>query len=436
MLQGLIDYLISPATTAALVICGVVCGVKTRFVQVRRFKTAMLLPFCKEEKREGGFRSFSAAMTALSGTLGTGNIIGVAVSIGLGGAGAVFWMIAAAFLGMAVKYVEIYLSCADRVRDGNTFFGGPMVVIQKRLHTKRLAALFCILCIAASFGVGNLAQGNAVGVMIKQLSLSAEQQLCLTGILSVLFAGALYFGMRGGEKRITRITGVLTPIMAAGYLLGCGVLLWINRAYLPQAAASILQGAFGYRPAAGGFCGAVLASAVRTGVMRGLFTNECGLGSAPIVHAASGEKPHIAGLWGVFEVFFDTVAMCSITAMTLLTSNAAMRASEPYAMTACAFESVFGVCGIAFLMAALWLFALAAALGWGYYGSSCLRFLGRRDGIYAAAFAIAAAAGFFLSSDLVLRLSDFANGLMLLLHTGVILVILCAKRIKIDENQR
>lgn len=424
--HALYDIVLEPMSAVMLLLTGVLAGIKTGAVVFRQFGKAMCLPW-KGSHAKGSISSFGAAMTALAGTLGTGNIIGVAAAIKMGGPGAVFWMAAAAWIGMSVKYVEIYLACKTRVKTPLGLCGGPMYYIKRLLHAPKLAGVFAVCCILTSFGIGNLAQSNAAGIMIKRLPLASKWQDILLLAAAVLFALVLYIGMRGGEKRVSAISSVLTPMMAAGYLLGCLVLLFRCRERIPGAVAEILKSACGVKSAVSGISGAIMLRALKTGLTRGLFTNESGLGSAPIVHAAAEEDAHTAGLWGVFEVFFDTVVMCSITGLTLLVSAPAAAQSET--MAADAFASVFGIGGTVFLSAALWLFALAAALGWGFYGSRSLYFLtGERligQKLYALVFALVTVGGFFAAPEGILFFSDLANAVMLLLNTVSIFLILC-----------
>lgn len=418
-----------------LLLTGVLAGIKTGFVVFRQFGKAMRLPW-KRSHTGGSMSSFGAAMTALAGTLGTGNIIGVAAAIKMGGPGAVFWMAAAALVGMSVKYAEIYLACKTRVKTPLGLCGGPMYYMKGLLHAPKLAGIFAVCCILTGFGIGNLAQSNAAGIMLRRLPLASKWQNMLLLAAALLFALVLYVGMRGGEKRVSAITSVLTPLMAAGYLLGCLVLLVRCRERIPGAVAEILGSACGVKSAVSGVSAALLLKSLKTGLTRGLFTNESGLGSAPIVHAAAEEEAHTAGLWGVFEVFFDTVVMCSITGLTLLVS--APDAAQSETMAADAFASVFGIGGTVFLSAALWLFALAAALGWGFYGSRSLYFLtGERltgQKLYAFVFSAVTIFGFFAAPEGVLFFSDLTNSIMLLLNTASIFIILCANCIQINEN--
>ncbi len=435
VLSSLFYMLLEPMSAGLLTVTGILCGIKTHWVQFRCFAKSMRLPFQKQ-KKDGKMNSFSAAMTALAGTIGTGNIIGVAAAIEIGGSGAIFWMCVAAVLEMAVKYTEIFLAC--KTRKGN--HGGPMYYITDLLHAKWAGKIFAILCIGASFFIGDAAQTNAVGIVIKQLPVSGRTLYGLMFIVAGLFCLLLFIAMCGGGKRITKIAGVLTPIMALGYLIGCLTLIVLRINRLPQAVASIIMGAFGMRQMAGGFCGSIWILAVKSGFTRGLFTNESGLGSAPIVHAAADEEPHTAGLWGIFEVFFDTIIMCSVTALSLLVSDVTASGNGCYGMTAAVWEAAFGVSGNIFLIVALFCFAFAAALGWGFYGSRSIYFLFGKgktiQTIYIIVFVMMGFAGFFSSSESILMFSDMVNTALVLLNTGAICLILCAKCINISENKR
>lgn len=427
-----------------LLCTGVICGVKTKFIMFRQFGNALRLPFAagrnssrsaQNRHKRDTLSSFGAAMTALAGTLGTGNIIGVAAAIRIGGPGALFWMSVAAVCGMAVKYVEIYFACKSRRLSPAR--GGNMFLLQDVLHAPVLAKCFAISCIVTGFGVGNLAQTSAAGAIFSALPLAPSVRHAIVSAAAVLFAATLYVGMRGGGKRVGRMTSVLTPVVAIGYLLCCAVILVQHAERIIPVLGSVLRGGFGWNEVSGGFSGAGLALAVKTGVTRGLFTNESGLGSAPIAHAATAEQPHQAGLWGVFEVFFDTVVMCSVTGLTLLVSGVDPALSD---MTVQVFQAEFGTGGILFLCAALWLFGLAAALGWGFYGSQSLRFLygERQNGqkLYVLLFSAIACMGFYAPLSSVLFGSDIANSVMLLLGTGTILLLLDTDRVWNSDSSK
>lgn len=435
-LYALFDRILEPMAAGGLFVAGIFTGIKTRFVQFRCFGDAMRLTFGKKRTQKEGISSFGAAMMALAGTLGTGNMIGVGSAIAVGGAGAVLWMVIAAWIGMAVKYTEISLACQTRIKTDNGFLGGPMYYIRDWLHADKLSKVFAVCCILTGFGIGNLAQTSAVGMTVRSLHLSEKTLLPILFLMAFVFALCLYFGLGGGEKRVAKITSVLTPVMACGYLAGCLILILLHYKQIPQALAQIVCGAFSIKGVAGGVTGIAVSKSIKTGFTRGMFTNESGLGSAPIVHAASGEEPHTAGLWGIFEVFFDTVVTCSITGITLLVGS-----SDTLSLHSAAdvFSAAFGDAGTVFLSAALVCFALAAALGWGFYGNRCLLFLTggkqRFQKLYALLFSVTAFCGFFSASDGILLFADTSNSVMLLINTVSILLILCADCTQIKENR-
>ena len=430
---GLFSMVLEPMMIGMLFFIGVFAGIKTRWVQFRCFGKMLGILHHQKKEKDGEISSFAAAMTALSGTIGTGNIIGVAIALQTGGPGALFWMCAAAFLSMAVKYLEIALACTYRKQYGKMTCGGPMYYIERLLHSKYYGRCFAIACLITGCGVGNLAQTVSAANAVSLLAASDRGKRSLLFLAASLFALCLYLGMRGGGKMIGKITAVLTPCMAIGYLTGCIILLICFADRIPNVVRSIFIDAFDFRSVGG----AVFGITLRTGFTRGLFTNESGLGSAPIVHAASKEDAHTAGLWGIFEVFFDTVVMCSITGVTLLASG--VISSDGMHMEADAFTLVFGKGGYLFLAAALWLFALAGAFGWGFYGSRSLFYLmghkAKGQNVYTFFYAFLAFCGFYASPKAAFFFADLANCAMLLLHTIALFCILTAHSLELRDNR-
>ncbi len=436
--SDLFSYVLEPVSVVMLLMTGIVTAFRSGFVVYRKLGRAMLLPFSKPKDLGSGLSSFSAAMTALAGTLGTGNMIGVGTAILTGGAGALFWMVAAAFVGMSVKYAEIFLACKTRVSDQDGVHGGPMYYIRDLLKSKFFAAAFAVCCILSGFGIGNLAQTAAIGSVMRGLPLPKNALVAVMITVALLFAGCLQFGMSGGAQRVGGILSVLTPAMAVFYLLGCFAILFMHRERIPEALCRIFREAFAYESVAGGMLGSGITAvfrSVKTGFTRGLFTNESGLGSAPIVHACCEEDADTAGLWGVFEVFFDTVLMCSITGLTLLVGAPREGSFAADAV----FYKAFGIGGSVFLCAALTCFALAAALGWGFYGEQCIRFLRpcatRLLTLYRSVYSLISVFGFFAAESRLFLFTDAANALMLLINTAAMLPLLCANRIILNDFQ-
>jgi len=354
------------------------------------------------KKRGPGPTPFEAMSTALGATVGTGNIAGVSAAILTGGPGTVFWMWAGAFLGMMTKFAEAALAVAHHERGAEGFRGGAMYYIKKGLKMPVLASAWCVLCIGASFGGGCMAQsGSAAESCLAVLNLPRPAAGLL---LAVLTAAALF--RRGG--RVEKVSGVLVPVMAVLYITGSAAALAIFREHLGTALGMIFEGAFSFRSAAGGFTGLMTADAVRVGLARGTFTNEAGLGSASIAHGASSERePGIQGCWGILEVFVDTIVVCTLTALVLLAGGCDTAAE--------AFTGCFGAGGGIFLAASTFLFALAAMIGWAYYGESALSFLTKRKSAlygYRILFCAAGVLGSCIEFGAALGISDIFDGLM------------------------
>ncbi len=370
-------------------------------------------------KQTEGTSSFQALCTALAATVGTGNLIGVAGAVCLGGPGAVFWMWISGFLGMATKYAEAVLAVRYRVREGQQWKGGPMYTISRGLGKgfAPLASLYCVFGLLASFGVGNAVQINAVAV-------------CLGGgnLLLGIGLGLLVFTMlSGGARRIGVAAEKIVPFASALYILLCLGVLIVRFEALPGAVAAIFQGAFSPRAVTGGALGSAFL-ALRVGCSRGVFTNEAGMGTASIAHA-SAEVSHPAeqGLMGIVEVFLDTIVICTLTALAILTSGVPI----PYgtdagaALTNEAFFEIYGPFGPAVIRASLICFALATILGWGLYGGRCAEYLLGKQAwkAFSAAQGAAAVLGTVLPTAAVWKLCETLNGLMLIPNLIAILAL-------------
>ena len=385
------------------------------------------------ERTSGGVSPFAAMCTALAATVGTGNIAGVATALTLGGPGAIFWMWVSAFVGMMTAFAENTLGMLYRERGSDgTWHGGPMLYLANGLHSRVLARAFALFCVAASFGIGNMSQCNSIA---QGISGAFGIPKALIGGVTAVVLGAV---LLGGLQRLSRVTAALVPFMALFYLGGAAAVLWVHRERLPQAATLILSAAFDRNAGAGGVLGYGMMQAVRTGVSRGVFSNEAGLGSSVMVHtAADAKEPCEQGMWAVFEVFFDTIVMCSITAFVILTSGVydpvryALAAGTPLLaqlatgaqLTAEAFSTVFGRLGGGFVAVSLALFAFSTLLGWSYYGQRAAAYcMGEgRIPLYRALFVLAAFAGCMMRLEPVWALSDTCNGLMALPNlTGIL----------------
>ena len=368
-------------------------------------------------KPREGVSSFQALCTALAATVGTGNLVGVARAICLGGPGAMFWMWVCAFFGMATKYSEAALAVRCRVKTPDGYAGGPMYTMTCGLGQgfRLLAKVYCVFGILAAFGVGNAAQINAVvtGVNGAVSRFGGEPSLrgnLMMGLILAVLAGFLLFG---GAKRIGAAAELLVPIAAGCYILLCIGVLLVFRRRIPAAFGQILAGAFCPRAVTGGILGSAF-QALSVGCRRGVFTNEAGMGTASIAHACAEAEPAEQGLMRMVEVLLDTIVICTLTALVILVSGVPI----PYGvdvggeLTTAAFSQVYGAGASLFLAGALSLFAIATILGWGLYGSRCAQFLFGGWKGFAAAQTAMVVLGAVLDTQVVWQLSETANGLM------------------------
>ena len=391
------------------------------FVQVSLFPEALrqffrqLIPGKGREKS-----SFQALCTALAATVGTGNLVGVAGAICIGGPGAVFWIWICGILGMATKYAEAVLAVRYRVKTQTGYSGGPMYIITQGLPGKFhfLAYFYALFGVIASFGVGNVTQIHAAITGIREALLVFHRtpgrsfDLLLAAALAVLVGFCLF----GGAKRIASAAEALVPFAALGYLLLCLGLLILKRRNIPSAIIRIVQGAFSPRAVTGGMIGSAF-QVLRIGCSRGVFTNEAGMGTASIAHAGAGDVPPAQqGLMGIMEVFLDTILICTLTALAILVSDVPV----PYGvdmggqLTSRAFSVVYGRGAAVWLAMVLTLFALATVIGWGLYGARCAEFLfGNKAWRYFSVLQVVSiVAGSCLETATVWQLAEAVNGLM------------------------
>ena len=422
-----------PIMLVLLVGTGIYLSIAMGFPQFTKFGYAMRNTvgrmFRKHTAGEGEVTPFQAVTTALAATVGTGNIVGVTGAIVLGGPGAVFWMWISALFGMVTKYSEVTLAVKYRQRneDGD-WVGGPMYYIKNGLgkRFKWLGSVFAVLGAIAAFGIGNIAQINSIADSVNTVAQAfnpaaadARGAIALaTGIVIALFVAIVVIG---GIKRIGQVTEKLIPFMAIVYIVGALVVIFAHADRIGPAFASIFRYAFNAQAVIGGAYGAALRTAMTKGVARGVFSNEAGLGSAPIAHAASSEKnPVKQGLYGIFEVFMDTIVICTLTSLVVLTSGAAEgswgNGDAAGAVTAIAgFSSTLGAKGGSTLIAVgLLLFATSTILGWALYGTRCIEFLFGTKAVkpYQILFVIVIVLGATLNLKLVWDISDTLNGLM------------------------
>ena len=368
------SFVWGPIMLLLLVGTGVYLTLRTNFFSITKLgyimRNTLMKMFEKEQKGEGEVTAFQAVATALAGTIGTGNIAGVATAIALGGPGAIFWMWLSAIFGMTTKFAEVVLSInyREKTEDGR-FVGGPMYYIQNGLKWKWLAYVFAGFGALASFGIGNMTQSNSVAA---SLEVSFGIPVMVTGVgLAVLTAVVIL----GGLKRIVQVTEKLVPFMAALYIVGGVFILLKNISHIGEAFGLIFGNAFTASAAVGGFAGSTVRNAMTRGIARGVFSNEAGLGSAPIAHAAATtDHPVRQGLWGVFEVFVDTIVVCSITALSIIMTGAWSSGETGAALTTQAFDMTIPGGGYIVSIGVM-LFAFSTILGWQYYGERCLEFI-------------------------------------------------------------
>lgn len=403
-------------TLLLILITGLVLLFRTRFLPLRLLPRGLRL--MARSLRSHGDGSFQAMCTALAATVGTGNLVGVAGALCLGGPGAIFWMWLCGILGMVTKFAEVTLAQRFRVTRSGESFGGPMYIITRGMGPKWhfLAVIYCILGLIASFGVGNAAQVQAVVASVRWVfpALTQRQTLGLGIAMAVLLGIALF----GGQRTIGAAAEKLIPFAAGGYILLCFLVLALRRQYLADAFSQILLGAFSPRAVTGGVVGSFF-QALRTGCSRGVFTNEAGMGTASIAHAGA-DVPHPVhqGLLGVVEVFLDTIVICTLTALVILVSGIPIPYGTDAGMTLTggAFSQVLGGWTAWFLAAALTCFAVGSVLGWGLYGGRCAQFLfGERAWVpFAAAQTAAIVFAVIQEAQVVWLLSEIFNGLMAL----------------------
>ena len=360
----------------------------------------------------GDITPFNALMTLLSATIGTGNIAGVATAIFLGGPGAVFWMWMTALVGMATKYAEAVCAVRFRETDQNgNFVGGPMYYIQNGMGAKWrwLAVTFALFAGIAGFGIGNMVQSNSIA---DALNTNFGIPHLYTGIIVALLVGAV---LLGGIQRISEVAGRLVPLMAALYILASLVVLVINAGAIPNALGLIFTHAFTPTAATGGFAGAAVWAAIRFGVARGVFSNEAGLGSAPIAHAAAKTKgPVSQGLVAMLGTFIDTIIVCSFTALAILSTGVWTSGATGAALTSAAFEATLPGLGGPIIALSLAIFAFTTIIGWSYYSERSLQYLFGTGIImpFRAAWSLAVIVGATIKLGFVWLLADTLNAMM------------------------
>ena len=422
------DFIWGVPAMICIIGVGLILSIRTNFIQIRKFAYALKMTigriFEKQEASEGAMTPFQAVCTALAATVGTGNIAGVAGAIAIGGPGAVFWMWVSALLGMCTKFSEVTLAVHFREKNKyGDYVGGPMYYIKNGLGKKWiwLAYLFAGFGVVTVFGTGNATQVNTITTAIDSALLnynlisesSVDTVNLIIGIIITLLVGAV---LLGGVKRIGKVTEKLVPFMAILYIiLSVGVIV-LNIKNLPAVLQSIFAGAFNPSAFTGGVVGSFFLS-MKKGVSRGIFSNEAGLGTGSIAHAcADTDNPVQQGLFGIFEVFADTIIICTLTAMTILCSGIPVNygVDAGAELTISGFVATYGSWVSIFTAVALCCFAFSTILGWGLYGARCLEFICGEKVLkpFMVAYSLIAIVGATADLGLIWGISDTCNGLM------------------------
>lgn len=422
-------FIWGPIMLVAFLAVGLMFTIRTGVFQITKFKYWIDVTFLQifRDKKvlktddKHSISQFQSLCTALAATIGTGNIAGVATAIAAGGPGAVFWMWLSAFLGMMTNYAENTLGIKYRYKnEKGDWIGGAMVYIEKGLGWKWLAVIFSIFCGLASFGIGNMTQANSIA---HGLNDSFHIPPIATAVVLMVLVSLVIIG---GIKRIASVAEKVVPFMAVLYILGGLIVIIANYNLVGSAFASIFTEAFNFKAMGGGVLGYGISLAMRKGISRGVFSNEAGLGSSVMVHSASDVKePVIQGMWGIFEVFADTIVVCTITALTILTSGVydmntyltnienGVENVSGTALTSAAFSSVIPFGG-QFVAICIMLFAFSTILGWSYYGERAIEYLFGIKAIFAykIVFVCVIILGCTAELNLVWDISDTLNGFM------------------------
>lgn len=413
ILNAIDSFMWGPPLITLLVGTGIYLTIRLKLLQVFRLPKALKLIFKAQNNGRGDVSSFKALCVALAATVGTGNIVGVATAVKVGGPGAIFWMWVAAFFGMATKYSEGLLAVKFRsIDEKGDIAGGPMFYIRNGMGEKwkPLATFFALACIGvAYFGIGTFPQVNAI---VDSMQISFGFPKIATDVILTVFIAAITLG---GLQSIAKVASGIVPFMALTYVAISLGLIILNLDQVPAAIGMIIESAFTGSAAAGGFAGSTVMMAMQNGVARGVFSNESGLGSAPIAAAAAKTKwPAEQGLISMTGTFIDTIIICSMTGLSLVLTGVWQGDAAGAAMTSAAFASAYGFFGSQLLTIALVLFAFTTILGWNYYGErACIYLFGNKGVLpYRLIFIALIASGAFLKLEAIWILADIVNGLM------------------------
>lgn len=434
ILSQLDSFVWGPPLLVLLVGTGIYLSLRLGLLQILKLPKAIKLIFKADNKGQGDISSFAALATALAATVGTGNIVGVATAIKLGGPGALFWMWVAAFFGMATKYAEGVLAIKYRTKDANgEIAGGPMYYILNGMgkRWRPLAVAFSIFGVmVALFGSGTFTQVNSITESLNNaVGLSPK---VISPILAIIVAIIIF----GGIQSISKVSEKIVPFMATIYILATLIILAFNWKFIIPSIFLIIKSAFSGQAATGGFLGATTMVAIQAGIARGVFSNESGLGSAPIAAAAAKtEEPVEQGLVSMTGTFIDTIIICSLTGLTIIVTGSWSSNLNGATLTQSAFATVFGQFGTYALTVSLILFAFTTILGWGYYGERCFEFLFGTPAImiYRLIFVAMVALGGFLKLEVIWVIADIVNGLMAIPN---LVALLALSPVIIKETRR
>ena len=398
-----------PPMLVLLVGTGLYLTIILKGMQFRALPHAFKLIFQKDHHHEGDISHFAALMTALAATVGIGNIVGVATAITMGGPGAVFWMWMTGLVGMASKYSEAVLAVKYREKGAHGMRGGPMYYLAKGVGLPWLGTLFAVFTACAAFGIGNMTQANATAKIFES---TFHIPTAATGVVLTLMTGLVILG---GIRTIGKFTSLLVPFMIALYV-GCSLwVLALNASAIPHAFSLIFGSAFSPSAATGGFAGASIAAAMRFGIARGVFSNESGLGSAPIAAAAARTSdPVKQALVSMTQTFIDTLVVCTMTALIILTATSWTQGVKADALTSMSMAETLGNSGSIIVAVATALFAYSTLIGWNYYGEKAIEYLFGEKSIktYRVFFTVAVMVGSMMSLEFVWNFSDLMNGMM------------------------
>jgi alanine or glycine:cation symporter, AGCS family len=419
-----------PYMLTLLVGTGLYLTILLKGMQFRVLPHALRLIFNKDKYEEGDISHFAALMTALAATVGIGNIVGVATAITFGGPGAVFWMWVTGLVGMATKYSEAVLAVKYREKGPHGMRGGPMYYLSKGAGLPWLATLFAIFTACAAFGIGNMTQANATAKIFESTFQVPTQ---ITGIALTLLTGLVILG---GIKTIGKFTSFIVPFMITAYVICCLWVLALHIEAIPHAFGLIFYHAFNPSAASGGFIGATIAAAMRYGIARGVFSNESGLGSAPIAAAAARTNdPVKQALVSMTQTFIDTLIVCTMTALVILTATSWTQGVDAGQLTSASMAETLGDTGRVIVAVATAFFAFSTLIGWSYYGEKAIEFLfgSKAIKIYRVFFTLAVMIGAITSLEFVWNFSDLMNGLMAI--PNLIGLLLLSKVIR-QETER